>query len=283
MAKKALGRGLKALIPETPRARAGFAELSPARIHPNPRQPRRRFEEAAIEDLAASIREHGILQPLLVSEDGGGGYLLLAGERRWRAARLAGLEKVPVVIREKVDGRQELEMALVENLQRRDLTPMEEARAFEELRRQEGLSQAEIAKRVGFSRSAIANSLRLLKLPEYIQDMIEDGRLSAGHARALIGREEKLQRELAERVVAEGLSVRELERSLAGERERKTSSARKAETVRDPNLVEAEKKLEDRLGVRVKIRESRKGGKILLECPNRGELLRVYEELMGGS
>jgi len=283
MAKKALGRGLKALIPETPRARAGFAELSTGRIHPNPRQPRRRFEEEALEELAASIREHGILQPLLVSEDGEGGYLLLAGERRWRAARLAGLEKVPAVIREKVDNRRELEMALVENLQRRDLTPMEEARAFEELRRQEGLSQAEIAKRVGFSRSAIANSLRLLRLPQELQEMVEDGRLSAGHARALISREEGLQRELAERVVSEGLSVRELEKILAGEREAKRTPTKKAKIRRDPNLLEAEKKLESRLGVRVKIRETRRGGKILLECPDREALLRVYEELMGGS
>jgi len=283
MAKKALGRGLKALIPETPRARAGFAELSTGRIHPNPRQPRRRFEEEALEELAASIREHGILQPLLVSEDGEGGYLLLAGERRWRAARLAGLEKVPAVIREKVDNRRELEMALVENLQRRDLTPMEEARAFEELRRQEGLSQVEIAKRVGFSRSAIANSLRLLRLPQELQEMVEDGRLSAGHARALISREEGLQRELADRVVEEGLSVRELEKILAGERESKRTPRQKTKIRRDPNLLEAEKKLESRLGVRVKIRETRKGGRILLECPDREALLRVYEELMGGS
>ena len=285
MAKKALGRGLKALIPETPRARAGFAELSPARIYANPRQPRRHFEAAALEQLAASIREHGILQPLLVSEDGRGGYLLLAGERRWRAAQLAGLKAVPAVIREQVDSRRELEMALVENLQRKDLTPMEEARAYEELRRQEGLSQAEIAARVGFERSTISNSLRLLKLPDEIQQMLDAGELSAGHARALVNQDIDVQRELAKTVVSEGLSVRELERILAAGRERAAEARpRKAKAVpRDPNLVEAEEKLRGRLGVPVKIRETRGGGRIVLECPDREELVRVYEALMGGA
>lgn len=285
MAKKALGRGLKALIPETPRARAGFAELPPERIRANPHQPRQYFDSKALEQLAISIREHGILQPLLVSEDGEGGYLLLAGERRWRAARMAGLELVPVVIRERLDSRRELEMALVENLQRRDLTPMEEARAFEELRREEGLSQAEIAARVGFDRSTISNSLRLLKLPKEIQQLLEQAQISAGHARALINRDLRTQREMAQRVVSEGLSVRELERLLAEGRgeDQKNPAARDPKVVpRDPNLVEAEERLRGRLGIPVRIRETRRGGKIVLECPNREELMRVYEELMGG-
>jgi len=285
MPKKALGRGLKALIPETPRARAGFAELPPGRIHANPHQPRQRFDVEALEQLAASIGEHGVLQPLLVSEDGKGGYLLLAGERRWRAAQMAGLEVVPVVIREQVDSRRELEMALVENLQRRDLTSMEEARAYEELRRAEGLSQAEIAARVGFDRSTIANSLRLLKLPEEIQQLVEVGKISAGHARALINQDLGRQRELAERVLSEGLSVRQLERLLAEERGSgegpPPSKGRKA-IPRDPNLIEAEERLKGHLGVPVHIRETRRGGKIVLECPDREELLRVYEKLMGG-
>ncbi len=285
MAKKALGRGLKALIPDAPRARAGFAELPVSRVRPNPHQPRKHFEEEALEQLAASIREHGILQPLLVSEDGEGGYLLLAGERRWRAAQLAGLDVLPAVIREKVDDRRELEMALVENLQRRDLTPMEEARAYEELRRREGLSQAEIASRVGFNRSTVANSLRLLKLPAEIQEMVEVGQLSAGHARTLINQDPEKQRDLAEMVVSEGLSVRELERRIAAAREGsgRERAQKTQKRAKDPNLVEAEEKLKSRLGVPVQIRETRRGGRIVLDCPDREELLRVYEELMGGS
>ena len=185
-AKQALGRGLKALIPETPRARAGFAEIPVDRLQPNPQQPRHRFDDKALAELAESIRKHGVLQPILVSEDRPGHYLLITGERRWRAARVAGLATIPAVIREQLEGSEQLELALVENLQRRDLTPLEEARAFEHLRTSLGLSQQEIADRVGMDRSTVANSLRLLKLPTEFQELVERGDLTAGQGRAFL-------------------------------------------------------------------------------------------------
>ena len=165
-AKQALGRGLKALIPNTPKARSGLVEIPLDLLRPNPEQPRHTFDETALAELADSISRHGVLQPLLVSEDGAEGYVVIAGERRWRAARLAGLTTVPAVIRERLGARDELALALVENLQRRDLSPLEEARAFEHLRSEHGLSQAEIAAQVGMDRSTVANALRLLRLPE---------------------------------------------------------------------------------------------------------------------
>ena len=219
-AKQALGRGLKALIPDRPTARAGFAQIPVDRVRPNPLQPRHRFDDDALAELAASIRRHGVLQPLLVSEDATDGYLLITGERRWRAARLAGLQTVPAVIRERIADEQQLELALVENLQRRDLTPLEEARAFDHLRSSLGLSQQEIADRVGMDRSTVANSLRLLKLSDEIQAMIELGELSAGHGRALLAFDgADLQSEWARRAVATGLSVRMLEQAATESRE----------------------------------------------------------------
>ncbi len=219
-AKQALGRGLKALIPDTPRARTGMAEIPVDRLQPNPHQPRQIFDEAAIEDLTASIRRHGVLQPLLVSEDGPDRYLIITGERRWRAARRAGLRAVPAVIRERLETADQLELALVENLQRRDLTPLEEARAFDSMRSSLGLTQAEIAERVAMDRSTVANSLRLLKLAPEIQTLVEEGRLTAGHARTLLAfTDETVRMGWAKRAVDEGLSVRELERAAAEERD----------------------------------------------------------------
>ena len=171
VAKQALGRGLKALIPDTPRARAGLVEIPVEKVEPNPKQPRHSFNRQDLEQLAMSISQHGVLQPLLVSEVEPGRYRLVAGERRWRAAKLAGLATVPAVIRERLDEDRRLELALVENLQRRDLTPLEEAGAFEQLRVGLGLSQAEIADRVGIDRSTVANALRLLKLSAEIREM----------------------------------------------------------------------------------------------------------------
>lgn len=286
-AKQALGRGLKALIPETPRARAGFAEIPVDRLQPNPQQPRHRFDDKALAELAESIRKHGVLQPILVSEDRPGHYLLITGERRWRAARVAGLATIPAVIREQLEGSEQLELALVENLQRRDLTPLEEARAFEHLRTSLGLSQQEIADRVGMDRSTVANSLRLLKLPTEVQELVERGDLSAGHGRALLAfASEKERCEWANRVVATGLSVRELERAASEARNVETAGKQKPagdrRQARDPNLLAAEEKLALRLGAPVEIRPRRRGGTILIACNDQTELMRVFDLLMGG-
>ncbi|MCG6949288.1 MAG: ParB/RepB/Spo0J family partition protein [Acidobacteria bacterium] len=285
-AKQVLGRGLKALIPDAPTARAGFAEIPVSRIEPNPQQPRQVFDAGALEELAASIRRHGVLQPVVVSEGGPDRYVLITGERRLRAARLAGLETVPAVIRERLEDVAQLELALVENLQRRDLTPMEEARAFESLRAGLGLSQQEIANRVGMDRSTVANSLRLLRLPREVQELVESGDLSAGHARALLSFSTADERsEWAKRVVATGLSVRGLEREAAearrGGSKGKSGGGRKS-AQRDPNLLVAEEKLSLRLGAPVEIRPGRRGGVVVISCSDQDELMRVFDLLMGG-
>jgi len=286
MAKQALGRGLKALIPDTPKARSGLAEIPLDRLCPNPEQPRKHFDDSGLAELADSIRRHGVLQPLLVSEDGAGGYLVIAGERRWRAARVAGLKTVPAVIRERLGARDELALALVENLQRRDLSALEEARAFEHLRSEHGLSQAEIANQVGMDRSTVANALRLLRLPEKIQEMVESGLLSAGHGRALLALSEgQDQLEWAKRAVAEGYSVRDLERVAAQGKETTTGrrAGKRGKAVKDPNLVAAEEKLSLRLGTPVEIRPRRgNGGAIVITCIESDELMRVFDLLMGG-
>jgi len=286
-AKQALGRGLKALIPDTLKARSGLAEIPLELLHPNPEQPRRRFDESALAELAASIAQHGVLQPLLVSEDGANGYVVIAGERRWRAARAAGLRTVPAVIRERLGARDELALALVENLQRRDLSPLEEARAFEHLRSEHGLSQAEIADQVGMDRSTVANSLRLLRLPEEIQELVESGRLSAGHGRALLALPDDESRlEWARRGVAEGLSVRALE-AAAADRKKDTGKrrrVRRASSVKDPNLVAAEENLSLRLGAPVEIRPGKRGGgAIVITCAEADDLMRIFDLLMGGA
>ncbi len=284
VAKQALGRGLKALIPDTPRARAGLAEIPVDQLYPNPQQPRHLFDDESLAELATSIRRHGVLQPVLVSEEGPGRYLLITGERRWRAARQAGLRTVPAVIRERLEDSDQLELALVENLQRQDLTPLEEARALEHLRTSLGLSQAEISARVGMSRSAVANSIRLLKLPQEIQDFVEAGSLSAGHGRSLLAFEgDEARIGWANRAVAEGLSVRDLEKAAGEARERpqKEMKARPPATP-DPNLKAAEEKLALRLGARVEIRTRRRGGSIVISCGGQGELMRVFDLLMGG-
>ncbi len=283
--KPALGRGLKALIPDTPRARAGLAEIGVVNISPNANQPRHRFDQEALEELAASIKKHGILQPILVTESGDGGYLLIAGERRWRAAKLAGLTKVPAVIRERLEQGRDLELALVENLQRKDLTPLEEARAFEHLRTSLGLSQAEIATRVAMNRSTVANSLRLLKLPEPIQELVETAALSAGHARALLAfPDDPTRLRWAHRAAEAGLSVRDLERAAAEEKQQTAAATPKSNprprSPRDPNLVQAEERLTLRIGAKVEIRNRRRGGNIVISCPDHADLMRVFDLLM---
>ncbi len=285
MTKQALGRGLKALIPETPRARSGLVQVPVDRIEPNPNQPRRRFPAEDLEELAVSIGQHGVLQPLLVSEREPGRYVLIAGERRWRAAKAAGMSAVPAVIRERLEEEHLLELALVENLQRRDLTPLEEARAYDQLRSGLGLSQEEIASRVGINRSTVANTLRLLKLPMEVQEMVDGGVLSAGHARTLLAfpqGEDLLA--WAQRAVAAGLSVRDLERAATEHRETSPEpAAKKPPKPRDPNIVTAEEQLALKIGARVEIRTRRRGGSIVISVADQAELMRVYDQLMEGS
>ncbi|MCP4900361.1 MAG: ParB/RepB/Spo0J family partition protein [bacterium] len=280
--RQALGRGLKALMPDSPQAKAGLTEVPVAKLVANPNQPRQHFDAEALAELSASLAEHGVLQPLLVSQDEAGGYMVIAGERRLRAARLAGLETVPVVIRERLQEGQELELALVENLQRRDLTPLEEARAYVQLREQFNLVQREIAARVGIDRSTVANALRLLKLPTDVQQMIESGELSAGHARSLLAFATDEERtKWAGRVVDSGMSVRELERIVSSSRDiAEKKNKKKSRPTVDPNMQSAAQRLSRRLGSSVDIRARGKGGQIIVSCATQDELMRVFDVLM---
>lgn len=274
MKRSALGKGIAALIPDSPAVRrTGMAELPVAEIEPNPLQPRRQFAVAGLEEMAASIRRHGLLQPVVVSRASGGGYHLIAGERRWRAAKLAGLERIPALVREGVTDTDQLALALIENLQREDLTPIEEARAYHHLRAEIGLSQEEIAKRVGKERSTVANALRLLQLPLEVQAMVDSGALSAGHARTLAGLSEPgLQRELAQRCSRDGWSVRELEHRLE-------PRARRPRRRVDAETQEAVDRLALALGTRVEIRRRRRGGEIRLHFAREQELIRLFQLL----
>lgn len=290
--KRGLGRGLDALLgqasavadPGEPAAAPALAEkeirsLPIASLKPNRLQPRTYFEETAIEDLAASIRSQGIVQPLVVTPEADGSYSIIAGERRWRAARRAGLEEVPVVVREGLDDRARLELALVENLQRSDLNPIEEAEAYQALQEKFNLSQEEVAARVGKGRPTVANSLRLLKLPEEVLDLLREGRLTAGQARPLLGlasREEQI--ELAERAVREGLSARDLERITAA-RPEPANPKKPARTV-DVHTAAAQESLTRRLQTRVEIRRKGKGGTVQVHFHSEEELMRLYDVLM---
>jgi ParB family chromosome partitioning protein len=275
MKRSALGRGLAALIPEGPALRpAGGAEIPVAEITPNPLQPRRHFAEAGLAELATSIREHGLLQPVVVSRAPGGGFHLVAGERRWRAARLAGIERIPAVVREITHEGDQLALALIENLLREDLTPIEEARAFHYLRVELGLSQEEVAARVGKDRSTVANAIRLLQLPLPVQELVDAGGLSAGHARALAGIAERdRQEELAGRCVAAGWSVRELERRLR-------VRVPKPERAADPETTAAAERLALRVGAAVEIVRRRRGGEVRIRYSSEQELIRLFRLLM---
>jgi ParB family transcriptional regulator, chromosome partitioning protein len=277
----ALGRGLAALIPQRGTGTAFIVEVPLARVAPNPFQPRRRIDETSLEELAASIREHGVLQPVLVTETLEG-YQLIAGERRVRAARLAGLERIPAVIRQ-LASQDQLEVALVENLQRADLDPIDEALAFRQLIDEFGLTQERVAERVGKARASVANTLRLLELHADVQAAIADGRLSEGHGRALGGLPVDGQAHVLGTVLGQGLSVRqteELVRRLRQPREPRPAAARRA---LDPDLERVEEDLRQRLGTKVSLSRSRKGGRIVIEYYSDEELGRLYERLIGGS
>lgn len=279
--KRGLGRGLDALLQkeeEAPAAPAPVQSLPIDRLKPNRFQPRTQFDDAAIEELAASIKAQGIVQPLVVSPESDGTYVIVAGERRWRASRRAGLETVPVVVRQVADDREMLELALVENLQRSDLNPLEEAEAYLSLQEKFGLSQEDIASRVGKARTTVTNALRLLRLPGEVQELLREGRLTAGQARPLLGlpsREAQLA--LADRAVREGLTARDLERlSAEPAREKPKKKPRPVEV----HTAAAEEKLTRRLQTRVEIRRRGKGGILHIHFHNEEELMRLYDVLV---
>lgn len=276
--KKVLGRGLGALIPQKQQeASAGLAEVSIDRISPNPYQPRKTFNEASIEELARSVREHGIVQPLVVTRQGDR-FRLIAGERRFRAAKKAGLTTVPVVIKELAREGDLLEIALIENIQREDLNPMEEAVAYEQLHQEFGMTQEEISRKVGKERSTVANFLRLLRLPEKVKKRLAAGELSMGHARALLAVDTaKKQEALAERVVRRNLNVRQTELLASGG----ARTATKEPKLKDVFTADAEEKLTRILRTRVGIERRRRGGIIQIRFSGEDDLIRLYDELSG--
>lgn len=274
MKKTGLGRGLDALLPEDNDLQNTVSMIAITELDRNPEQPRREFDEEALQALAESMKEAGVLQPLLVIERGGR-YQIVAGERRFRAARLAGLTSVPCIVRD-FTPQEQMEAALIENIQREDLNAIEEAAAVRQLMDRCGYTQEKAAKRLGKSRPAVANLLRLLSLPETVKAQVTAGKLSAGHARVLAGLEdEKLQLALAERTVQEGLSVRALEKLAA-----QPAPMPRAKPEPRPlplELQDMESRLRDAFGVRTQIRGNRKHGKIILQYYNEDELERLYQ------
>lgn len=275
--KKVLGRGLEALIPQKSEpAPSGLLEVLVSQIAPNPYQPRQAFDEGSLTELTRSVEQHGVVQPLLVTRVGDR-YRLIAGERRFRAAQRAGLQKVPVVVKELARETDALELALIENIQREDLNPMEEALAYQQLHEEFGLTQEEISRRVGKERSTVANFLRLLKLPERVKSLVAAGKLSMGHARALLAvSSPRHLEELAEKVMRRSLNVRQTELLTAAPRKRNEEGAPKDIFTRD-----AEEKLTRILRTRVAIERKKRGGKIVVHFSGEDDLIRIYEDLSG--
>ena len=279
--QRGLGRGLGALIDDfsAPETQQEVTRLPLQKVEPNPNQPRRRFDEEELQALSDSIAEHGILQPLAVRAMEGGFYQIIAGERRWCAARLAGLKEVPVVVVE-ADDRTVMELALIENLQRQDLNPMEEAEGYRVLTEEYGLTQEQAAARVGKSRPAVANALRLLALPEDVRSLVEKGELSAGHARAVLSLPTPArQRAAAQKILTLRLSVRQAEamcKRLAAEEKKPEPAKRPAVNY----IAECEKALTRRLDRKVRIVSGKRKGRFELEFYGEEDLQRLYEALL---
>ena len=276
----ALGRGLASLIPQRDGPASSVLDVPLSRVVPNPHQPRHHWDDADLEDLAASIREHGVLQPVLVTETIDG-YQLIAGERRVRAARLAGLDRIPALLRQLAD-RDQLEVALVENVQRSDLDPIDEALAYRQLIDEFGLTQERVAERVGKARATIANTLRLLDLHAAVQAAIAAGRITEGHGRALGGLPVDDQAQVLATVVGQGLSVRQAEELVRRLREPRATREPAAKPRLDAELERVEEDLRQRLGTKVSLTRSRKGGRIVIEYYSDEELGRLYDRLIGG-
>ena len=281
MAKKShgLGRGLDALLPEADESLSGgVQEIAIGDIDPNPDQPRRVFQEESIAQLAQSIREQGVLQPILVTPEDGGRYRIVAGERRWRASRAAGLDAVPCLVRD-LDVIQQMEIALVENLQREELNPIEAARGIRSLMQQCGYTQEAVANRLSKSRPAVANLLRLLTLPEEVMALVEKGALSAGHARVLAGMEDDAAKlALARETVDKGYSVRQLE-ALAASRKVEPKKPAPARRALPAELSELESRVRETLGVRATLSGTAKKGKIVLQYYSQEELEHLSDLL----
>jgi ParB family transcriptional regulator, chromosome partitioning protein len=305
--RSGLGRGLGSLIPTEPLGRQGspFQEVQVAAIKPNPLQPRTHFDEEAMSSLAASIREVGVLQPILVRDLGEGEYELIAGERRWRAARRAGLQTIPVII-QSISEQISLEHALVENLHRADLNPLEEAAAFHQLIDDFGYTHEQVATRVGRSRTGVTNTLRLLQLPAGVQRAIADGQMTAGHARALLGTPDRgFQEQLAKRIVAEGLTVRAVEDEVrihsepfgpsdesgqsfvdgtsTGAVGDAAQAARSKNRLPAPGVLELEELLSSHLNTRVKVEVGAKKGRVIVDFATLEDLERIYRLMVANS
>lgn len=283
MTRRALGRGLSALLSDKPSTvNEEMVEVDIDLIEPNNFQPRTNFDEERLEQLAQSIRANGIIQPLLVRRVSNGKYQLVAGERRWRASQRAGLQRVPCVVKEIPEDKM-LELALIENIQRQELNAIEEAHAYKRLIESLGLTQEMVAQRVGRDRTFITNYLRLLRLPDDIQGLVEAEQLSMGHARALLGIDEAdVQRKLAKEIIDKGLSVRQTERTIKRIVEGVEVADSASSTREDPNFKLAEDKLRRKLSSKVHIivNQKNKGGKIEIEFFDDNDLNRIYEIIM---
>ena len=284
MSKKALGRGLSALFTQTTQLESDLIEIDLDQLEPAESQPRKYFNEEKLNELATSIKANGIIQPI-VARRIGEKFQIIAGERRWRAARIAGIQKIPCIIREVADANV-LEISLVENIQRQELNPIEEAMAYKNLLERLNVTQEEIAQRVGKDRSSITNALRLLRLPEEIQKLVEEEKLSMGHARALLSIESvELQRTLAMEISEKNLSVREIERIVKSRqglqrRENEADGVAQEKDDERANVEAAESKLSKRLGAQVKIKFQKVGGLVEIRFASRDDLSRLFDILI---
>lgn len=280
MSRKALGRGLKALIPESESSEGSVRQIPIDQVERNPSQPRKHFDEEQLEELKESILAHGVLEPIIVRPVEGR-YELVVGERRWRAAQLAGLKSIPATVRSLSD-REVMEMALVENLQREDLNPIEEAEAYRRLMEEFGMTQEEVAERVGKKRSTVANRLRLLEIEPELRAEIAAGRLSAGHAKALLAISPPERLRIARKVIEEGWSVRAVE-EYSRESMRKPAAVRRtaAHVVRDPLIQDIEERLQRRLGTKVRVVRQGQRGRIEIDYYSQDDMERILEILTG--
>ncbi|NPV02137.1 MAG: ParB/RepB/Spo0J family partition protein [Brevinematales bacterium] len=284
--KKRLGKGMMALVDEMSDSQPDAKDIGVIdidRIIPNRYQPRKTISEGALKELADSIREKGVIQPVIVSELGDGRYELVAGERRWRASKLAGLLEIPAIIRDYSE-EERIEIALIENIQREDLNAMEVAMAYKEIMERIGLTQEQLSQKIGKNRSTVTNTLRLLKLPEYIRDRVMNGELTEGHARAILSVEDiDGQLNLAKTIIERGLSVREAEEiARGGQPKKKPDVSRETSKARDTGIDELQERFISALGAKVELVGSKKKGKIMIYYHNTDELETLFRAIVRG-